>query len=241
MYTIEIATTDFATACAATEGGADRIELCTALSEGGVTPSYGLIKKCRELKVALFPIIRPRAGDFLYMDEEFDLIKEDVLLSKELGCNGIVVGFLKRNGHIDFEKAKRIADLAYPMELTFHRAFDRCIDPFKALEEIIEAGFQRILTSGQQLKAMEGASLIKKLLVQADNRITIMPGSGVRPENIKQLADVTGAVEFHASLRSTAKSNMEFEHPSFRHLEEEYSHTSLDAAQVKALRKAVAL
>src|SRR5687767_11733336 len=125
-YIIEIATTDFTTTKSAVEGGADRIELCTALSEGGITPSFGLIKQCRKaFDVALFPIIRPRAGDFLYTDDEFELMKHDVLLSKQSGCEGLVIGLLKSDGNIDTERTGALVEIAYPMEVTFHRAFDR--------------------------------------------------------------------------------------------------------------------
>lgn len=238
-YLIEIATTDFITVKAAVEGGADRIELCTALSEGGLTPSYGLIKKCREkFDVTLFPIIRPRGGDFLYTDAEFEIMKTDVEWCKQAGCDGVVVGFLEKDGSIDTNKTKAIVELAYPMEVTFHRAFDRCSNPFEALEQIIEAGCQRILTSGQQQKAFDGAELIRQLIAAADNRIIILPGSGVRPDNIRELAEATGAVEFHASLRTSIRSAMEFVHPSFGDTDD-YDNNYINPEEVKALRKAL--
>lgn len=163
-YIIEIATTDFNSTEAAVKGGADRIELCSALSEGGLTPSFGLIKICRQkFSLPIFPIIRPRGGDFLYNDEEYRVMKNDVDLCKEIGCDGIVIGFLKKDGKINKKRIAKMVELAYPMEVTFHRAFDRCIDPFETLEEIIDAGCQRILTSGQQPTAMEGVELIKKI------------------------------------------------------------------------------
>lgn len=240
-YLIEIATTDFITVEAAVAGGADRIELCSALSEGGLTPSHGLIKKCRQqFDLALFPIIRSRGGDFLYTEDEFDIMKADVEWCKENGCDGVVVGFLKKDGRVDKQKTEMIVQLAYPMEVTFHRAFDRCLEPLEALEEIIEAGCQRILTSGQQQKAMDGAELIKQLILQADNRIIIMPGSGVRPENIKALEEATGAIEFHASLRSTIKSKMQYLHPSFENTDD-YDNNFIDAGEVRALRKGLGL
>lgn len=236
-YIIEIATTDFVTVEAAVAGGADRIELCSALSEGGLTPSHGLIKKCRqEFDLALFPIIRPRGGDFLYTEDEFDIMKADVEWCKKNGCDGVVVGFLKKDGRVDKQKTETIVQLAYPMEVTFHRAFDRCQEPLEALEEIIEAGCQRILTSGQQQKARDGAELIKQLILQADNRIIILPGSGVRPENIKALEEATGAIEFHASLRSTIKSKMQYLHSSFENTDD-YDNNFIDANEVRALRK----
>ena len=236
---IEIATTDFRTAEAAAKGGADRIELCSAISEGGLTPSHGLIKRCREkFSTPLFPIIRPRSGDFLYNEEEFDIIKSDVLLCRQFSCDGIVVGFLRADGSIDEKKTGTIVDLAFPMEVTFHRAFDRCKDPFTAVENIIKAGCQRILTSGQELKATEGIELIKQLVELADDRIVIMPGSGIKPSNIKQIAQATGAVEFHAALRSTVKSQMDFVVSAFD-AEGDYLNASIDAEEVKALREAL--
>lgn len=237
-YIIEIATTDFISTKAAVEGGADRIELCAALTEGGTTPSYGMIRKCRELfSVQLFPILRPRGGDFLYEKEEFDLMQRDCVLMKELGCDGVVCGMLLKNGDIDRERMARIVELAYPMDVTFHRAFDRCRDPFTAMEQLVEIGCQRILTSGQQPTAPEGLALIAELVKQADTRIIIMPGSGIRKENIRHIATTTGAVELHSSLRSKRKSQMEFLHPSFQSGEESYTNPYIDPAEVRALRK----
>jgi copper homeostasis protein len=236
-YTIEIATTDFESTKAAVEGGADRIELCTALSEGGITPSYGLIKKCREVfSIPLFPIIRPRAGDFLYSDKEFGIMLEDVRICKEAGCDGIVSGILKKDGSIDKKRTGKLIEAAYPMEFTFHRAFDRCKEPFEAMEELIAIGCQRILTSGQQPTATAGIDMIRKLVKAADSRIIIMPGSGVRKENIKQLADETGAIEFHSSVKTKQKSGMEFVHSAFASSEESYTHPGLAASDVKDLR-----
>ncbi len=239
-YIIEIATTDFTTTRSAVEGGADRIELCAALSDGGTTPTYGTIKKCKEsFDVQLFPIIRSRSGDFLYTDEEFELMMEDLKLCKELGCDGVVIGLLKKDGTIDKMRTAKMIDTAYPMEVTFHRAFDRCKDPFEALEQLIEIGCQRILTSGQQPAAPDGIDLIAQLIKAADDRIIIMPGSGVRKENIKELADKTGAVEFHSSLRNKQKSKMDFIHPAFSGSQESYFNPFIDVAEVIDLRKAL--
>jgi copper homeostasis protein len=239
-YIIEIATTDFTTTKSAVEGGADRIELCAALTEGGTTASYGTIKKCREVfNVQLFPIIRTRSGDFLYTDEEFEIMLNDVKLCKDLGCDGVVIGLLNKNGGIDIKRTSKLIELAYPLEVTFHRAFDRCKDPFEAMEELIEIGCQRILTSGQQHAAPEGIDLITQLIKSADERIIIMPGSGVRKENIKELAEKTGAREFHSSLRGKQKSKMEFVHPAFADSAESFTNPAIDYEEVKALRKAL--
>ena len=239
-YIIEIATTDFTTTKSAVEGGADRIELCAALTEGGTTASYGTIIKCRKaFSVELFPIIRSRSGDFLYSDEEFDIMIEEIKLCKQSGCNGIVIGLLNKDGTIDIARTEILVKQAYPLEVTFHRAFDRCIDPIKAMEQLIEIGCQRILTSGQQSTAPEGIDLIAQLVKAADQRIIIMPGSGVRKENIKELAEKTGAVEFHSSLRSKEKTKMEFLHPAFVNSEESYTNPAIEPEQVRSLRKAL--
>lgn len=247
-YIIEIATSDFLTTRSAVEGGADRIELCANLAEGGTTPSYAHIKKCREaFSVPLFPIIRPRGGDFLYNKDEFEIMKNDIKLCKDLGCEGIVIGLLNMDGTIDVTRTSALIELAYPLDVTFHRAFDRCKDPFQGLEELIEIGCQRILTSGQQLSVGSGQSavnskaveLIAELNAKADDRIIIMPGSGVRKENIKTLADKTGCLEFHSSLRGKAKSPMQFIHPAFANSEESYTNNEISPDEVRALRNAL--
>lgn len=239
-YIIEIATSDFLTTKAAVEGGADRMELCANLAEGGTTPSYAHIKKCREaFDVALFPIIRPRGGDFLYTKDEFEIMSNDIRLCKQLGCDGIVIGLLNMDGTIDLSRTSELVELAYPLEVTFHRAFDRCKDPFTGLEELIEAGCQRILTSGQKQTVSDGVELIAELNKIADGRIIIMPGSGVRKENIKLLAEKTGCTEFHSSLRGKMKSPMQFFHPSFKDSEESYFNNSIDPEEVRKLRSSI--
>jgi len=244
-YIIEIATSDFLTTKSAVEGGADRIELCANLAEGGTTPSYAHIKKCKEsFSIPLFPIIRPRGGDFLYNKDEFEIMKNDIKLCKELGCEGIVIGLLNMDGTIDMTRTSELIELAYPLEVTFHRAFDRCKDPFVALEELVEIGCQRILTSGQQPSVSSRESVVDNKAVElisqlnkiADDRIIIMPGSGVRKENIKILAERTGCVEFHSSLRGKAKSPMQFIHPSFANSEESYSINAISPDDVRALK-----
>jgi len=239
-YLIEIATSDFLTTKSAVEGGADRVELCANLAEGGTTPSYAHIKKCREtFDIALFPIIRPRGGDFLYTKDEFEIMKNDIKLCKELGCEGIVIGLLNMDGTIDMTRTSELIELAYPLEVTFHRAFDRCKDPFAALEELIEIGCQRILTSGQKPTVSEGVDLIVKLNKKADDRIIILPGSGVRKDNIKMLAEKTGCIEFHSSLRGKAKSPMQFIHPAFADSTESYYNNEISPDEVRALRNAL--
>jgi copper homeostasis protein len=239
-YIIEIATTDFATTKAAVECGADRIELCSALSEGGLTPSFGLLESCRQkFNVEIFPIIRPREGDFFYTDDEFEVIKKDILQARQIGCNGVVIGLLLQDGSIDVRRTEKLIALAYPLEVTFHRAFDRCKDPFEALEQLILIGCNRILTSGQKPTAVEGLDLLAQLVQAADERIIIMPGSGVRQQNINLLAEKTGAVEFHSSLRSKQKSSMTYIHPAFAASEESYVNPALIKEEVQALRLAL--
>lgn len=236
-YIIEIATSDFTTTHSAVEGGADRVELCANLAEGGTTPSYATIKKCREsFNVLLYPIIRPRGGDFLYTKDEFEIMMKDVLLCKQLGCDGVVTGLLNMDGSIDVARTAQLVEAAYPLGVTFHRAFDRCRDPFEALEQIVEVGCERILTSGQQPAAPDGVELIARLNKAADERIILMPGSGVRAENVKMLAERTGCTEFHSSLRGKEGSRMGFVHPAFKDSAESYSNNAISPDEVRALR-----
>ncbi len=239
-YIIEIATSDFSTTAFAVEGGADRIELCANLTEGGTTPSFATIKKCREVfDVLLYPIIRPRGGDFLYTKDEFEIMMQDVKLCKQLGCDGVVIGILNADGSVDIARTEKLVEAAYPLGVTFHRAFDRCKEPFVALEQLIEIGCERILTSGQKHAAPDGVELIAELNKIADDRIIIMPGSGVRKENIKMLAEKTGCTEFHSSLRSKGASPMQFIHPAFKNAEESYMNATIDSGEVRALREAL--
>ena len=195
----------------AQSAGANRIELCDGPAEGGTTPSYGFIKAARKkLQIELYPIIRPRGGDFLYNPDEFEIMKNDIKLCKELNCDGIVIGILQADGTVDKERCTQLVELAYPLGVTFHRAFDRTVDPFKALEAIIEIGCVRILTSGQRPTAADGAELISQLIKQAAERIIIMPGSGIRSDNIVDIVTKTNATEFHTSARIMAESKMIF-------------------------------
>ena len=237
-YILEIATTDFETTRSAVEGGADRIELCANLAEGGTTPSYAMIRQCRNFQSLLYPMIRPRGGDFLYTEEEYEVMLHDVMLCKQLGCDGIVTGVLNRDGTIDINRTKALVEIAYPMGVTFHRAFDRCRDPFEAIEQLIESGCERILTSGQKPVAPDGIELIRQLLKAADGRIIIMPGSGVTRNNFKLFAEI-GCTEFHASLRSKVKSKMQFIHPAFESSEESYLNNAIDTNEVLAFKKAI--
>ncbi|WP_298298385.1 copper homeostasis protein CutC [Hydrotalea sp.] len=211
MKLLEIAVFSIESALTAAKAGADRLELCENYDNGGTTPSYGYLKTVRaKLDLPLFVMICPRAGDFVYTDAEFTAMKADVLLCKEMGFDGIVIGILKNDGSIDTVRTKYLIELAYPMEVTFHRAFDRCKAPLKAMEQIIECGCQRILTSGQQPSALQGKNLIQQLIVAADHRITIVPGGGIRSNYVEDLLLFTGADEVHSSAKKTAPSPMQF-------------------------------
>jgi copper homeostasis protein len=195
--------------------GAKRAELCDNPIEGGTTPSYGTIRLAREkLSIDLYPIIRPRAGYYFYSDDEFAIMKQDILMCKQLGCDGISVGIQKQNGEIDTDRLKRMVEWAYPMGVTCNRAFDSTPDPFKALEEIIECGCERILTSGQKTAAPDATEMLAKLVQQADERIVIMPGAGVRSSNIETLIKETGATEFHTSARITVPDTLQYQNPA---------------------------
>ena len=197
---LEIIAFNIESCIAAQSAGADRIELCANPAEGGTTPSLAFIREARRvLEIELYVMIRHRGGNFIYTKEEMEIMKDDIAACKNLGCDGIVMGMLLEDGKIDSENCKCLVDYAYPLGVTFHRAFDRAADPLLALEEIIECGCERILTSGQKQKATEGALLIKTLISNAQDRIAIMPGSGVNSSNIIDLANVTGAKEFHSS------------------------------------------
>ncbi|MCD7976924.1 MAG: copper homeostasis protein CutC [Tannerellaceae bacterium] len=202
-----------AQSCAEAEaGGATRVELCAAIPEGGTTPSYGEIKTAQDLtsNIDINIIIRPRGGDFLYTPAEIQSMLYDIEMAKQLNVHGVVVGCLTKEGEVDLELLKRLVQAAKPLSVTFHRAFDVCKDPFVALEQIIEAGCDRILTSGQQADAVAGIPLIAQLVEKAGDRIIIMPGCGVRENNIAKIEAETGAKEFHTSAREMVYSKMEY-------------------------------
>lgn len=198
-------------AVAAEQGGATRVELCAALLEGGLTPSAGTIAITREqVSIGLQVMIRPRGGDFLYSDTEFASMKHDIELAKQLGSNGVVFGLLTAAGDIDSDRTRVLLDLAKPMNVTFHRAFDMTRDPIAALGTLIELGINRVLTSGQEVSALEGAELVHGLLVHADDKIIVMPGGGITEQNIKKVLDTTGAKEIHVTGTRTKNSPMTF-------------------------------
>ena len=236
-YTLEICAFNLSSALIAQQSGADRIELCASPEEGGTTPSPGLIRTARELlRIQLYPIIRPRGGDFLYSEEEYLTMLRDIDYCKQIGCNGVVIGLLTKDGSIDKERSARLVEAAYPMGVTFHRAFDWASNPYEALEDIIGIGCERILTSGQRPTAMEGADLIDQLVRAADERIVIMPGSGVRASNVIALAETTGASEFHTSARLKQASAMDYVNAGMK---EEQSFTEASEEEIKKIKEAL--
>lgn len=212
---IEICANSVESAVKAQEGGAYRVELCAGIPEGGTTPSFGDIRMARQLlqKTKLHVIIRPRGGDFLYSKLELDIMLHDIKVARQLGADGVVFGCLTAEGNVDVPAMKMLINAVGDMSVTFHRAFDMCKNPQEALEQIIALGCNRILTSGQEPNAVKGIPLLKELVKQADGRIIIMPGCGVNPSNILQIAEETGASEFHFSGRSTYKSGMIYRNP----------------------------
>ena len=214
MYRFEICANSVASCIAAQEGGADRVELCSGIPEGGTTPSFGMIRKARvSIDIGLNVIIRPRGGDFLYTSDELEEMVHDIRVAKELGADGLVFGCLTKEGNVDKEAMSILMEAAEGLPVTFHRAFDHSADPFKAIEDIIELGCARILTSGCRPTALEGAPLLAQLVEKAGDRIIIMPGCGVKENNIAEIARLSGAREFHFSARESVESGMTFRNP----------------------------
>lgn len=198
--TLEVVVYNIESAVHAQKGGADRIELCDNPLEGGTTPSFGVIDMVRQsLSIDLYVMIRPRGGDFVYSAYEYHAMKKDIEMCKRASADGVVLGILKPDGTLDKDRCRKLIEFARPMKVTCHRAFDVTPDPYQALEDCIEAGFDRILTSGQEAKAIEGTPLIRQLIQLAKGRIAIMPGSGVRESNVDELVAQTGADEVHLS------------------------------------------
>ncbi len=237
---MEICADSVESATIAESAGAGRLELCSALAEGGVTPSAGLIESVRrETNIRLHVLIRPRSGDFMYNDSEFSVMRRDIDTAGERGADGIVTGILRSDGTIDVERTALLAEYASPMALTFHRAFDLCRDPKKGLEDVIAAGASRVLTSGQARNAIEGASLIRSMISDAAGRIIIMPGGGIDEYNIAMLATGTGATEYHLSGRKQRESMMTFRRKGIYmgdpRLQSEYTLKSADAERISSV------
>ena len=229
LMQLEICASSLASAIHAQAGGAQRIELCCNLEQGGLTPSAATIRLARkELNIDIFVLIRPRIGDFNYSDIEFQQMQEDILFCKKEGIDGVVFGVLNENEEIDLAKNRRLMELTAPMQTTFHRAFDCLKNPLEDLEKIIDLGFDRILTSGLAPTALQGQSLLKKLIAQAGNRIIILPGSDLNSHNMVDFLLATAAKEVHASAKKTIypKADSLFATPYFETDEKEVERLS---------------
>lgn len=206
---VEVCVDSVQSAIAAERGGAERVELCSGLVEGGVTPSAGLIEMTRaKVSLALHVMIRPRGGDFCYDSDELETMQRDIALAKQLGANGVVFGILDVNANVDIARTQQLVNLARPLEITFHRAFDMTADLFRALEDVCSTGADRLLTSGGEQTSIEGQATITQLVARAQGRIVVMPGSGIKPENARRLVEQTGVREMHVGLRSSLPSPM---------------------------------
>ena len=195
----------------AQRAGAARIELCDNPLEGGTTPSYGTLKRARErVEIRLYPIIRPRSGNYFYDEDELEIIRRDIAACKELGCNGISVGVATIDAEIDTERMKRIVEWASPMAVTCNRAFDGTPDLSKALEDLVLCGCERVLTSGGRSSAPEAGGILARLVRQAGDLICVMPGAGINSSNLARLRRECGAHEFHASARTVAPNPLTY-------------------------------
>jgi len=237
-HTLEIASNSVASALAAQQGGADRIELFDNLAEGGTTPSHGSIAVARErLQIPLFVLIRPRPGDFRYDALETEIMLRDIAQCRQLGCDGVVIGALDAAGDIDVPLCRDLVAAAGPLGVTFHRAFDAARDLPAALEQVIALGCQRVLSSGGQASAQAGSDMLARLVTQAGDRLAVMAGAGIGPENIADIATTTGCRELHASAKTVRVSGMRYRNADLRGLDNDWMQT--DANTVAALRAAL--
>jgi len=241
--TIEVVVYNIESALRAQEAGADRIELCDNPGEGGTTPSFGVIEAVRQnVSFDVYVMIRPRGGDFFYSNYEFHSMKRDISQCQKLSVDGVVFGILTPEGTLDKKRCRELIEKARPLKVTCHRAFDMTRDPFEALEDCIEAGFDRILTSGQQTKAADGIPLIKSLIQRANGRIAIMVGSGVNEENVSEIISKTAAREIHFSAVTFRDSPMAFQSKAIRGMgSEEGSEFKLRIVDPERIRKMRAL
>lgn len=236
--TLEVCANGYQSALNAQIGGATRVEFCDNLAEGGTTPSYGQIALAKKnLTIEIWPIIRPRGGDFLYSDLEFDLMKEDIKICKSLSCDGVVIGILNSDGTVDTDRCADLIALAHPMPVSFHRAFDMSNDMSLALEDLIALGIVRVLSSGGANSAIQGAATLAKLVQQANGRISVMPGAGINSHNIQKLIKISGADTFHASCKSHVSSKMQFRNSETKmgSIDDEYQYELTNIDRVKEL------
>ncbi len=241
-FKVEVCANGVESCIAAQQGGADRVELCAGIPEGGTTPSYGEIKVARRVLTTtrLHVIIRPRGGDFLYTDLEMERMAADIAVCRELGVDGVVFGCLKADGTIDVEKNRYLLECARGMSVTCHRAFDRTCDAQQALETVIDLGFDRILTSGQQPRAIQGVDLLQRLNRQAAGRIILMAGSGVTEDNIRDIRQATGLKEFHFSGRESQPSAMQYVNPDLYMGRPGANEAALDYTTTRRVRASIA-
>lgn len=239
-YTFEVCANSVESCLAAQEGGAHRVELCAGIPEGGTTPSYGEIKTARRiLDIRLHVIIRPRGGDFLYSPIETETMLEDIRMAKKAGADGLVFGCLCPDGNIDLPLMQKLMEASGDTPVTFHRAFDHCRDPYRALDELISLGVTRILTSGQQPTAPQGTPLLKELQTYAKGRIIFLAGCGVNETNIRQLAQDTGIHEFHFSAREQVKSQMIFTNPEVTMGDKDADEYTRDVTTARRVRNTI--
>lgn len=208
LRTLEVCADSLDSVAAALEGGAARVELCSGLAEGGVTPSLGLVKAAVHSGIKVNVLIRPRGGDFVYTPAETECMITDIRAVTAAGANGVVIGALTPEGDVDMELCARLVEAAGEAEITFHRAFDVCREPIKALEDVIALGCNRLLTSGQAPTALEGTGLLAKLRIAAGQRLSVMAGSGVSVKNARMIVERSGVNELHASARVAVPSSM---------------------------------
>ena len=237
---LEVCIDSVESAVAAQAGGAARVELCDNLYEGGTTPSAGMIAVVRRnIHIGLHVIIRPRGGDFLFSPPEFEAMKYDIDTAKQLGADGVVIGILERNGSVDLDRTRQLISLARPLHVTFHRAFDMTRDPHAALEALIGLGVERVLTSGQRGTVPDGIDLIATLVRQAGDRIIVMPGGGITPENVAAVATASGAKEIHLGDLLSVPSIMEFRNEQVYmggyYAPSEYTRMLTDAARIRRI------
>lgn len=242
---IEVCVDSVASAVAAESGGAVRVELCSDLLEGGITPSAGLIATVRSrISIGLHPIIRPRPGDFCYSEQEMEIMGRDIETAKELGADGVVLGILDTEGHVDVERTRQLVELARPLSVTFHRAFDMSSDIFRALEGACQAGANRILTSGGEQTCFEGIDTIATLVKSAQGRVAIMAGGGIGHRDAPTIVERTGVREIHVGLSSSVASPMRYRNPRVtisRASGREYDRGQVLEEDVRTLRRALSL